>query len=247
MICCICEKPILDAYYSDYWGNTSHIEHLGKKPFFCNSCGRIIGKLSTLGRKKQMGFKMKDDRIICGICEESSIKNQKQIDTSFKFVLALLKKIHVFNNAENISISIEDKIKLSKRASNKPVEGLCCSKILNVNNNTKVLSDIYILSGLPKIQFESVLCHEVLHHWLNTNEIKQGIFDEGFCNIGEALVLNYYIATKDDKLAYYLRERANKNPDFYYGLQFLKLKSKLKNNGWKIFINEIINRKEIKL
>jgi hypothetical protein len=247
MICCICEHRISGDYFSDFWGNKSHPIHNGKEPDMCNSCGRIIGKISSLGNKKQPGFKMFDGRIICGICEQSSIRTQEQVKKSMQFIASLLRKIHVSIDITNITIHIQNKIKLQNKSKNPYVCGLCSSTISQQPGQNNVVSNIHILYGLPRIEFESILAHEVLHHWLHVNGITKSKFDEGFCNIGSALVLNYYIQENNDKLALFLRDKMNNSTNYDYGVQYQRLKDKLVQKGWKPFISEIINNKKIKL
>ena len=45
--------------------------------------------------------------------------------------------------------------------------------------------------GLPKIEFEAVLAHELLHVWINHNKIDLSFEEEeGFCNLGRYLIYN---------------------------------------------------------
>ena len=50
---------------------------------------------------------------------------------------------------------------------------------------------IFILFGLPRIEYEAVLAHELLHVWIHENKITLSLTStEGFCNLGSYLIYN---------------------------------------------------------
>ena len=238
--CVICGKEISGRYVIDGWGNCACAEHEHK---LCCSCFRIIGRYSTLSKVSgQFGFKVDDERSVCGLCQETCINSTSDMVKSYDFIRDLLSKAGIQIVKEGVKeIKIITKGEMEKKSKN--AQGLCCTT--TYADPKKSTSRIYILNGLPKIQFESVLAHELLHYWLFYNGIEDGEFTEGFCNIGSALVLNYYVARKGSDLAEHLRKYENDNPDYYYGVKFLVQKKKLQRMGWKNYIQDILTRKKI--
>ena len=81
---------------------------------------------------------------------------------------------------------------------------------------------ISILNNIPKIQFEAILAHELLHVWLykkNINLPKATM--EGFCNLGSYLIYKSY-DTKFSKIHLMSIENNKKNK---YVKQYKILKS----------------------
>ena len=97
---------------------------------------------------------------------------------------------------------------------------------------------IFILFGLPRIEFEAVLAHELLHVWLHQNEVALSpASTEGFCNLGRSLIYqndNTYFST------IHLQAMEN-SEDLAYGIEYRYLKAQLKKIGWKELISSIVN------
>ena len=237
--CVICGKEIQGEFVYDQWGNCACSLHEIEN---CFSCHRIIGNYSTKSaRSGKIGFKVENGRCVCGLCQETSVVNNKQIKNSDDFVMKLLGKVGFKIIKERISIRLISRQDMEAVAPG--AEGLCSTS--NANDARLTSSEIFILSAMPKIKFESVLAHELLHWWIFYNGVEDGVSVEGFCNIGEALVLNYYAAQKRDDLAIHLRTEANSSRNFDYGAMFVAQKAKLNRLGWKAYIDDILTNKKI--
>ena len=95
---------------------------------------------------------------------------------------------------------------------------------------------IYILSGLPKIEFEAVLAHELLHIWLSENE--QQLMSEkieGFCNLGSSIIYEND-GTHFSKI--HLQSMKNDSHPIY-GDGYRYMKSQLEMLGWKKLIEQL--------
>ena len=239
--CAICGKEIDGRYWMDEWGNCACFEHEVKS---CFACHRIIGKYSTFSAKtRQIGFKVDEKRQVCGLCQETCVNSRSALDQSTEFVLKLLGRAGFKIMRDGIkSITVITKEEMQKMAPG--AEGLCVSSVHPLNPKLTT-SEIFVLNGMPKIKLESVLAHEMLHFWVFYNGVDGGEQTEGFCNIGEALVLNWYAARAGSHLADHLKVDANTNPDYYYGYKFLEQKKKLQSLGWENYINDILRRKKI--
>ena len=95
---------------------------------------------------------------------------------------------------------------------------------------------IFILSGLPRIEFEAVLAHEFLHIWLEINSIQlDEKTAEGFCNLG-----SYLIYKNDDTHFSQIHLQAMENdPDEIYGSGFRYMKSVLQEIGWEELLTKM--------
>jgi hypothetical protein len=83
---------------------------------------------------------------------------------------------------------------------------------------------------MPRLEFEAVLAHELLHVWLLEKDIQLSKKEtEGLCNLGSALVYQ----ADNSKLAERLLEKMESSSDRLYGKGFRKMKDKLQRLGWK--------------
>lgn len=218
-ICSVCGKYIEEKYYIDKWGNNAHIYHGKIKTKLCNSCGRIISYKTS-----NNGVEYNDGRTICGICDLSAVKNDSKILKAKHKILALLKEKGINKIPENVPIHLADKKMILKMGNNSVSEDSYGLTLTNVKTKNKdivsQIHSIYILYGLPEIEFEGVLAHELLHVWINERQIKiKGKDLEGFCNLGSAFVYQSY-KTKHSEI---LLEKMYENKDKIYGDGFRKI------------------------
>lgn len=210
--CCVCGKPIRSKYYEDEWGNFSHTEHDGVKPRFCFCCGRIIsGKPVMLGK----------DTAICSTCSSSSVTTDAQVEQCRQKVIRVFDELGITGIPLTIPISM------------KPTDEMegTLGHIRYYKTRTPNLADfrIYMIYGLPRLYFQGVLAHEMLHSWLAlygrevTNDES-----EGFCNLGNAFI---YVKDNSD-FAHYLMKRMYKNADLVYGDGYRLQKQRYEKLGW---------------
>ena len=63
--------------------------------------------------------------------------------------------------------------------------------ITKISIDSNKIFKIYILNNIPKIQFEAILAHELMHVWLYKNNINlEHEKMEAFCNLGSYLIYN---------------------------------------------------------
>ena len=242
--CAICGKEIIGQYYYDSWGNNVCASH--NRRIQCDCCYRFIGRYSTYSPiTKQYGYDLMDGRHVCGLCQETSVVNGEQVKESGEFVKKLLKKAGFDIPDGKNTVSLVSKEEMDKKWVGRiKAVGLCCTQFTTGQPETTT-ANIYIHGGLPKILFESILAHELLHFWVRYNGVDDPENEEGFCNIGKALVLNYYAAKRGDKYAEFIRTLTNNDPDYYYGVKFLEQKRKLQDMGWKEYIENILKFKKL--
>ena len=117
------------------------------------------------------------------------------------------------------------------------VKGFCETSILSSNKiQTKYSHKIYILNGLPAINLESIIAHELLHVWIAQNtkrELSKSV-TEGSCNYISYL----YLATQDStQLAKLLIYEIENDPSPVYGGGFRTIKNRFTGKA----ISELLN------
>ena len=227
--CDICNEKIISEYYIDAWGNKFHATHK-ENGVFCNTCSRIISKGLTSG-----GFQFNDGRHMCKLCSISMINSDHLKIKSINNVLDMLKEINISIDDEFLSINLLDRTSLQNATfslsshSKKTIKGYTY-----YNNNQYVIN---ILWGLNQIEFEAVLAHELLHVWVDYNNIKLNRSKlEGFCNLGSSLVYNSY----DLELARILKKSIENNSDPIYGKGYKYMNSLLGIHGWDKLISMLL-------
>ncbi len=225
--CKICSDEINSEYSIDAWGNTFHSHH-ENEGLFCNSCSRIISAGVTNG-----GYIYPDGRRICSLCKASVIQTKLETDKALYNTSLYLSEIGIDILTNNVSISIvnlNDLNKLTGHISESKLKGFT-ETIKISDNNFKY--NIFILNGLPKIEFEANLAHELLHVWLN----QKGIIlnnknEEGFCNLGNYLIYS----NSATKFANIHIESMEYNKDEIYGDGYRFMKNLLFKHGWNDLI-----------
>jgi len=226
--CSICLQPLKTDYLVDAWGNAFHSNH-EKEGLFCHSCSRIISQGVTRG-----GYVYPDGRHLCSLCQITAVHEDSSILKAYQSVTVQLEAIEITKIPKAIPINLVDLNQLNEKAGNLSHLKLKGFTHFETNSNSLTNSNnpyhIFILSGLPRIEFEAVLAHELLHVWLELNKIQLNEKTaEGFCNLG-----SYLIFTNDDTRFSQIHLQAMENdPDDIYGSGFREMKSKLLEIGWE--------------
>jgi hypothetical protein len=101
---------------------------------------------------------------------------------------------------------------------------------------------IFVFRHLSKVQFASVLAHEMLHIWQYNRNIKASpIYTEGFCNLGSYSVLN---AINNAEAKATIESMMNSH-DPIYGEGFRLMVAFFEQGQWESVINELINNHRI--
>ena len=229
--CMICLQKLNGEYSVDVWGNTFHSKH-EKEGVFCHSCSRIISQGVTQG-----GYVYSDGRHLCSLCKITAVNNDSSIQTSYQAVITQFEEVGIINIVRNIPINLVSLQELNKKAgymSHVKLKGFTIiDPILEETTQPVHPCQISILFGLPLIEFEAVLAHELLHVWLQQNQIKLSpVSTEGFSNLGQNLI---YSNDQTHFSSIHLRAMEN-DPDAIYGSGYRFMKLKLTNLGWEKFL-----------
>ena len=233
--CSICLQPLDSTFSIDAWGNAFHSDH-EQEGIFCHSCSRIISQRVTQG-----GYMYSDGRHLCSLCKITAVNNDSVIQAAYKSVILQFKEVGLTNISSNIPISLVDLHQLNQKAgelSHVKLKGITHTKPAEKQTNPFIDSlHILILFGLPRIEFEAVLAHELLHCWLYQNKVSLSqASTEGFCNLGRYLIYkndNTYFST----IHLYAM---NNDHDLIYGKEYRKMRAKLEENGWEKLITILL-------
>lgn len=236
LFCSVCQGELTGKYLYNPWGEAVHPQHQGKKTHQCSACHRFLSS-ST-----QQGLQYGDGRILCGLCQITAITEQTAIAHSQQRVIKILKAVGFEYIPDYISITLSDQRRLNQYLKKKPhanSHGLTKTVEKSVNGVLKYREhSIFILYGLPRLIFEGVLAHELLHVWLNerANTRERSAQEiEGFCNLATALVYQ----EKETPLSIYLRQRMHEDPDTVYGDGYRLQQQRLTQIGWEALRSHI--------
>ena len=231
--CDICKQIIDNNYFQDAWGNKYHAYHK-KDGNFCDTCSRMISVRLTGG-----GFQFNDGRYMCKLCEISIINSEKDRKQSIDSVVKLLNSKGIDITSNGIEISLVDKKTLQKSILHLSNHNEETVKAITILKNGRYA--INVLWGLTQIEFESVLAHELLHVWIDYNNIRlnEGKL-EGFCNLGSAAVYKHY----NNQLGRVLLQSMQNNDDPIYGRGYKYMDSMLQIHGWESLISILLNNNQ---
>jgi len=222
--CSVCNSWIfpLQEYYLDTYGNAYHTYH---KAEHCPICDRVIGQNSSNGK-----IVYQDGRFICGHCHQNErpVMDRNCLKESFLSAKGLLmQKGFSFPGIVVTFASITD---------------FCSENTLGMTKfkieGGKKEHNIQILYGLPMVMSSSVLAHELLHCWLNDQNLKpDNVTMEGLCELGAGLVYK----RSNSSLGNLLFQRLESNMITTYSDGFIKMKTMLETHGWDAVRNYVGN------
>lgn len=232
--CAICGHVLTGMIIEDGWGNRVHAEHGSP---MCESCGRIMSRQTSAG-----AYEYDDGRAICGFCKDSAVTSSWTANRLKRKVFNELRQLGFRDLPQDFGFHIVDCFTLADYSKGPDTKGAAITQTLfERGRRKKVKHDIFVLYGLPKVEFMAIVAHELLHIWLNNNHFKWSpVYTEGFCNLG-----SFWIYSNDkSELAKHLKERLSQFSDPVYGDGFRLMYGKLKEWGWKRLIKESLGNRE---
>lgn len=231
--CVVCKQTIIGEYTIDSWGNTAHKSHNNRPTEFCNSCYRVIEESPIFKSKALL-----DGRKLCFQCSLTKVESLAVAQKSFKEIKDIYSKFKLLNIPDGVKLQLVSlpEIKRVAKTTSNSIRGLTTTQYTVLMNHRKYSYSIYVLNSLPKLEFEAVLAHEMLHVFLIENNITLPHHKmEGFCNLG-----SYLIYARDrSKHGQVMLAHMEKNPDHAYGVTFREMKSILLKFGWRELIQKI--------
>ena len=230
--CTVCRQGISGTYYNDEWGNNVCARHTLRN---CNSCNRIITNPDA---------KPVNTRYYCTKCMAVAVNSNVPATAAALKILNIYTKYGILNVPVSVPVQVIDKaslISLSNSVNTGDILGLAVTNTTWQGvQNKNFKHTIYILGGMPLIEFEAVMAHELLHTWLNQYEVKMPELEiEGFCNLGSYLILTLNAS----KHAQILMKRIKEDKSTIYGTGFRQKLAEVQQKGWLQFLNDIKNRR----
>jgi len=230
LTCTICLQPLIKEYSIDAWQNPFHTHH-ENDGIFCNSCSRIISQGITHG-----GFRYTDGRHLCSLCQISVVEDDSVIYAAYESVIRQFKAVGIHKIPDDIPIELINLTELTNNFGSQSHGNLKGFTHMAYDQTSKQSFTIFMLFGLPRIEFEAVLAHELLHVWLHQNQIALSLVStEGFCNLG-----SYLIYKNDDTHFSSIHIKAmSSSKDIVYGTGYREMKVQLEKLGWKKLISNL--------
>lgn len=224
--CDLCNQVIDGQYVVDHWGNKYHKEHERSTPA-CEYCGRLISARTSRG-----GTMYGDGRYVCGYCLTDAVND---ITTARRIMQSVKEKLHaagidVVNDAIKLTLTDRDNLRHISWTGHTDESGLT-KYIEQTIDGVCIVRDfeIFILSGMPRIVFNEVMAHELMHVWLYTNAPRKlsAALSEGSCNYASFILLNQSYGA----MAEYELDNLLANPDPIYGEGFRRVKRLVSDKG----------------
>lgn len=233
LICSICNESIQGQYLYDHWGNKAHPQHPQGKTSSCHVCARLVAPEAHNSKS------LKDGRMLCGPCHADEISTFQAIQAAKIEVIQQMQTVGFDYIPDYVKVELSpDQQLLNERLRASPtgnIHGFTRTAQRNIPQYGLILEhSISVLSGLPRVAFMSVLAHELLHVWINENNLKHLSHAEveGFCNLGGALICR----NDGGELAQVLLRRMDEDPDPAYGAGYRAMAWRLERLGWPALI-----------
>ncbi|MCF8241526.1 MAG: hypothetical protein K9J16_09070 [Melioribacteraceae bacterium] len=226
--CSLCNGIISGNYLKDFWGNIYHSDHKNNHER-CDYCQRFISEKLTGG-----GFTYDDSRTICGLCYKRSVNDITKASEILNNVKLALAAKGIRFDWEKIPVKLVNKNELQELVN----EGDVTPDIRGFahqdykTQNDKIIERnfiIYLLSGMPYEDVQTVAVHELMHIWqyLNARQNNKPQFNEGSCEFAAFLIA----ADIPGDYGKYLREQISSNVDPIYGEGFRRVRKMVEAQG----------------
>lgn len=227
--CDVCNDPIFGKYQIDIYGRNICSKHLHHEK--CSVC-----------EFPQISKRLNDGRGLCDRCSKSAIYNESLASRLFQKVRQDLVKelgLKIDHDIEFQLIGRDKLNQLDNKASPSMLgKFLRQTKTLNIPLiGSKTIDEqftIYILYGLPKKLFQSVVAHELTHAWqaLNCSQEQSTELKEGTAE----LVAFLYLQNRNEQI---WMDRIENNEENLYRENFKKAFILYEKLGHKDFFKEI--------
>ncbi len=238
--CDVCGQPIYGEYLLNYWGHKYHSQHKNEFPL-CRYCGRLICDRLTQG-----GVKYSDGRSICSLCYTTSINDRNQINSALKEIIDELQTHRITIDYKNITtelVSVNELARIMGSSYNNYAQGTMrlTEQLENGVMKSRYIN-IYILFGMPRVRFLSVLAHELTHVWIKLNCDKLPLkVEEGTANLISYLILKRI----GNSEAEYIIKSLMSDDDPVYGDGFRKAKERFDRMGLNNYLSYLEHKKPI--
>jgi len=222
--CALCGEVIWQDHEKDFWGNEYHRSH-SRQLDRCPYCSRYLSESVSKG-----AYRYQDGRQICGICLGSAILEPSQADSLKGDVCRHLAELGIEVDASGIPVVLVDReTLLAIPKADSAMSGYTLYEKYGNGPESPTSIQIYVLGGLPRMAFISVLAHELTHAWyysLGRIDLDPALL-EGSCNYSSYLVLEQY----GEKEARYEQSSLDLDDHPLYGVGFQRVRALAEDKG----------------
>ena len=159
-----------------------------------------------------------------------NIKSTKDVSQVYTYVINVFKSYNI-DYMPHIPVLIISREQMYQESGNRRTVGLAYTQTFPDGEQA---FEIHIISGLTKLDFAEVLAHEIMHTWVNQNQINiaSGADLEGLCNYASYIVLK----SVNTGYAQNLISAMMCDPDPIYGEGFRNVKSMIEEIGFNEYL-----------
>ena len=170
--------------------------------------------------------------------KKPDIKSTKDVSEIYSFIINVF-KTHNITYMPHIPVKIISGREMKNKSRSSRTIGLAYTTTFPDGEQA---FEIYIISGLSRMEFADVLAHEIMHTWINQNhiKIKKSADEEGLCNYASYITLKYISNNQSSQLI----SEMMSNPDPIYGAGFRNVKRKIDKIGLDNYLSILKGEKE---
>jgi len=162
-----------------------------------------------------------------------NIKSTKDVSQIYTYVVEVFRRYGV-DYMPHIPVIIISKEQMYKEAKNRRTVGLA---YVSEYPDGEQVFEVHMIAGLTKLDFAEVLAHEIMHTWINQNNISftNKADEEGLCNYASYIVLS----SVGNSYAKSLINAMMQNPDPIYGEGFRIVKNRIEMVGFNQYLQSL--------
>ncbi len=162
-------------------------------------------------------------RRFCDICGASCVNTHEHVRSALPRVRGVIQ-------AMGIRLEPPVHVRLVDPAQMPAVDAREWGLVVGVTTmKGREVTQVYIATGLPELEFGSTIAHECMHAWMAQNGFPRLApeIDEGLCQV----VAYRFLRDQPDPRAALLRQRIDRDPDPIYGDGFRAVKESVRRHG----------------
>lgn len=161
---------------------------------------------------------------------KSNIKSTKDVSQIYTYIVDVFRRYDV-DYMPHIPVIIISEEQMYKEAGDRSTVGLAYT---SEYSDGEQVFEVHMKAGLTKLGFAEVLAHEIMHTWINQNNISftNKADEEGLCNYASYIVLS----SVGNSYAKSLINAMMQNPDPIYGEGFRNVKDKIETVGFDKYL-----------
>lgn len=163
---------------------------------------------------------------------QKHVTSTKEVSECYEYVQGIFYKQNI-KSLPHIPVLLITRKEMFEKTGSSNVLGVAYNERAGVEQ----LHVINIVNNLPKLDFAGVLAHEILHTWINQNNIQLDMAQkEGFCNYGEYLIFKSVGSEYGGNLI----DAMMRSSHPWYGVGFREVKEKVETVGLDVFMRELL-------